>query len=143
MFLQWIHSFKSQRICQDPFEQFFGMQRQRGGVHENPNVVEFSTNTQALHVVNSFCHAPSRGNCRGGENPNVVEFSTNTQALHVVNSFCHAPSRGNCRGGVSEQDVLLRPLPKCSRFSFTTADGNPKNRVDVTSQTPPGNLNQF
>lgn len=61
-----VDSFLSQRICQDPLERFFGLQRQRGGVHENPNVVEFTTNTQALRVVNSFCHAPSRGNCRGG-----------------------------------------------------------------------------
>ena len=61
-----VDSFLSQRICQDPLERFFGLQRQRGGVHENPNVVEFTTNTQALRVVNSFCHAPYRGNCRSG-----------------------------------------------------------------------------
>ena len=97
-------------ICQDPLERFFGVQYRRGGVHENPN---------------------------------VVEFTTINQALRVVNSFCHAPSRGNCRGGVSEQDVLLRPLPKRSRFSSKTADGNQKNRIDVALQTPPGNLNQF
>eukprot|EP00731_Ephydatia_muelleri_P014320 Em0008g40a len=61
-----VDSFLSQRICQDPLERFFGLQRQRGGVHENPNVFEFTTNTQALRVVNSFCHAPYRGNCRSG-----------------------------------------------------------------------------
>ena len=40
-------SFLSQRICQDPLEQFFGCQRQRGGVHDNPNCSEFMKNTQA------------------------------------------------------------------------------------------------
>ena len=33
--------FLSERLCQDPLEQFFGCQRQRGGTHENPTVQEF------------------------------------------------------------------------------------------------------
>ncbi len=60
-----VKSFLSQRICQDPIENFFGCQRQRGGTHENPSVKEFVQNTQALRVVNSFCKGPARGNCRG------------------------------------------------------------------------------
>ena len=56
--------FLSNRICQDPLENFFGQQRQRGRVNENPNVSEFVKNTQALRVVNSSC-ATVRGNCRG------------------------------------------------------------------------------
>ncbi len=60
-----VQSFLSQRICQDPLENFFGCQRQRGGVHD-PNVEEFTKNTQALRVINSFCKGPARGNCRGG-----------------------------------------------------------------------------
>lgn len=35
-----VESFLSQWLCQDPLEQFFGLLRQRGGVHENPNEVE-------------------------------------------------------------------------------------------------------
>ena len=49
---------------QDPLERFFGLQRQRGGVHDNPNAMEFLKNTQALRVVNSVARAPTRGNCR-------------------------------------------------------------------------------
>lgn len=56
--------FLSNRICQDPLENFFGQQRQRGRVNENPNVSEFIKNTQALRVVNTDC-ATVRGNCRG------------------------------------------------------------------------------
>ena len=52
-------------ICQDPLENFFGCQRQRGGTSDNPNVQEFLTNTGALRVVNSFCRGPATGNCRG------------------------------------------------------------------------------
>ena len=61
-----VKSFLSQRICQDPLERFFGCQRQRGGVHDNPNVQEFTKNTQALRVINSMAKGPLKGNCRGG-----------------------------------------------------------------------------
>ena len=53
------------RICQDPLKKFFGQQRQRNRVKENSNVSEFIKNTQALHVVNEFCHGIKKGNCRG------------------------------------------------------------------------------
>lgn len=56
----------SGNLCQDPLENFFGCQRQRGGTSDNPSVQEYYQNTQALRVVNSFCRAPVRGNCRGG-----------------------------------------------------------------------------
>ena len=56
--------FLSNRICQDPLENFFGQQRQRGRVNENPNALEFLRNTQALRIVNVDCKTV-RGNCRG------------------------------------------------------------------------------
>ena len=62
-----VKSFLSQRICQDPLERFFGCQRQRGGVHDNPNVQEFCKNTQALRVMKSAWKGPAKGNCRGGQ----------------------------------------------------------------------------
>ncbi len=57
--------FLSKRLLQDLLERFFGTQRQRGRAHEDPSVKEFSQNTQALRVINSFCVDPVRGNCRG------------------------------------------------------------------------------
>lgn len=57
-------AFLSNNLCQDPLEQFFGCQRQRGGTSDNPNVLEFCHNSQALRVVDSFCRGPVRGNCR-------------------------------------------------------------------------------
>ena len=45
-----VNSFLSQRLCQDPLERFFGIQRQRGGVHDNPSAREFMKNTQVLRV---------------------------------------------------------------------------------------------
>ena len=59
--------FLSERLSQDPLEQFFGCQRQRGGTSENPNMAEFCKNTQALRVINSVCGDVSRGNCRGNK----------------------------------------------------------------------------
>ena len=56
--------FTSNRICQDPLENFFGHQRQRGGVNHNPTLQEFLCNTQALRVINNTCR-DVRGNCRG------------------------------------------------------------------------------
>ena len=55
--------FLSNRICQDPLENFFGQQRQRGKCSDNPNASEFLKNTQALRVINSTC-SMVRGNCR-------------------------------------------------------------------------------
>ncbi|KAL5503454.1 hypothetical protein EMCRGX_G010408 [Ephydatia muelleri] len=57
--------FLSNRVCQDPLENFFGQQRQRGRAHENPSVSEFIRNTQALRVISTTCNT-IRGNCRGG-----------------------------------------------------------------------------
>lgn len=62
-----IKSFLSEKISQDPLENFFGIQRQRGRVNENPNVREFCQNTQALRVIDSVCTNVSRGNTRGNK----------------------------------------------------------------------------
>ena len=59
--------FLSEHLCQDPLEKFFGCQRQRGRVNENPNVQSFCKNTQALRVIGSLTRnaVKDRGNCRG------------------------------------------------------------------------------
>ena len=55
--------FLGNRICQDPLENFFGQQRQRGRANGNPSS-EFLRNTQALCVVSNTCGTICR-NCRG------------------------------------------------------------------------------
>lgn len=67
--------FLSNRICQDPLENFFGQQRQRGRVNENPCVTEFMKNTQALRVINSTC-STIRGNCRGAKSDTLPDNTT-------------------------------------------------------------------
>ena len=55
----------SAHLNQDPLENYFDCQRQRGGCSDNPNVSQFYDNTQALRIVDSFCRGPIRGNSRG------------------------------------------------------------------------------
>ena len=61
----------SNKLCQDPIEKFFGMQRQRGRASENPNAQEFLKNTQALRVIHGVCRN-IKGNCRGSTSDNPL-----------------------------------------------------------------------
>ena len=63
-FIPGMKCFLSEWISQDPLENFFGVQRQRGRTGENPNVAQFCKNTQAIRLINSVC-ANVKGNCRG------------------------------------------------------------------------------
>ena len=56
--------FLSERISQDPIENYFGKQRARGGRNENPNLHQCVHNAAALRVQKSFALDPVRGNCR-------------------------------------------------------------------------------
>lgn len=62
----------SNSLCQNPLENFFGCQRQKGATNDNPTVQQFLDNTQTLRVVNSFCRGPVRGNCRQREMTLIV-----------------------------------------------------------------------
>ncbi len=75
-----LDAFLSQKICQDPLEKFFGCQRQRGRVHENPNVQDFIKNTQALRVVGN-CTDTVKGNCRGNKSREPLDLSKENQAF--------------------------------------------------------------
>ena len=66
-----VKAFLSEKLSQDPLEKFFGCQRQKGRVNENPTATQFYKNTQALRVVNSFCMPSVRGNCRGNKSRNI------------------------------------------------------------------------
>ena len=57
-----VKSFLSEHISQDPLEKYFGRQRQRGGVNENPNCQEFLQNNNALRMVNSITIETHKGN---------------------------------------------------------------------------------
>ena len=65
-----VKSFLSERISQDPLEQFFGRQRQRGGVNENPTCQQFIQNSSALRVVNSIKIDTHKGNTSSNEKDN-------------------------------------------------------------------------
>lgn len=75
--LPGVKVFLSEKLSQDPLEKFFGCQRQRGGVNDNPNAQQFFVNTQALRTINGICH-DVRGNCRGSKRPQSIDSEQNT-----------------------------------------------------------------
>ena len=90
--------FLSNRICQDPLENFFGQQHQRGRANGNPSSSEFVRNRQALRVISNTC-GTIRGNCRGdasidsdildsGPLPNVHVKIKHTR-MHTYNTHTH------------------------------------------------------
>ena len=62
-----------EKSSQDPLEQVFGCQKQRGRSSDNPSVKEFCKNTQALRAVNSLCTSVTKGNCRGKRRASMTE----------------------------------------------------------------------
>ena len=64
--------FLSERISQDPLEKYFGRQRQRGCVNENPTAAQFLKNDQALRVINSINIDTGAGNTRGTNCKQIV-----------------------------------------------------------------------
>ena len=82
--------FLSERLSQDPLEQFFGCQRQRGTTNENPNVAQFCKNTQALRVINGVCGNVSKSNCRG-----------NKTTIDRGKENCPLPKRRKCKPQIS------------------------------------------
>ena len=54
----------SERISQDPLENYFGKQRARCGRNENPSVVQCVQNARGIRMQVSTSLDPVRGNCR-------------------------------------------------------------------------------
>lgn len=54
----------SERISQDPLENYFGMQRCRGGRSDNPSLKECLQNAVAIRAQRSLELDRVRGNCR-------------------------------------------------------------------------------
>ena len=54
--------FLSERISQDPLENYFGRVRARGGQCENPTAKDCLESAQSLRVQGSFAMQPIRGN---------------------------------------------------------------------------------
>ena len=52
----------SEKISQDPLENYFGQQRARGGRNEHPNMQQCIHNAAALRVQKSFALNPVMGN---------------------------------------------------------------------------------
>ena len=53
----------SEKLSQDPLENYFGQQRARGGRCDNPTMSDCLHSAQSLRVQRSFALQPVRGNC--------------------------------------------------------------------------------
>lgn len=60
--------FLSERICQDPLENYFGQQRLRGGRCDNPTIKEALQNAVAVRAQHSIQLDSVQGNCRRKRN---------------------------------------------------------------------------
>ena len=87
--------FLSEKLCQDPLEKFFGCQRQRGRVNENPNVRDFCKNTQALRVINSFCRDPVKSNCRGNPSKHPLQLDKENMPLPKRSRSTNSHAKNN------------------------------------------------
>ena len=59
-----VSCFLSNRICQDPLEKYFGMQRQAGATNDNPTVLQFTKNNDTLRLIGNMWFEDAQGNCR-------------------------------------------------------------------------------
>lgn len=71
-----VNSFLSERIQQDPLEKYFGQQRQRGRVNDNPSFSQYLKNEQALRVVSSINLNVMMGNTRKTNSTSIKDIST-------------------------------------------------------------------
>ena len=55
----------SERFTQDPLEEYFSKQRQRGGCNDNPTLQEFNRNFLGLNVAGDDLIRIMTGNTRG------------------------------------------------------------------------------
>ncbi len=92
-----ITSFLSERISQDPLEKFFGWQRSRGGVNDNPNVAQFLKNNQALRVANSIDLDFVKGNCRGNNETSISSGKENCEPLKKRQRKTHKDKGAYCK----------------------------------------------
>ena len=53
----------SERLSQEPIENYFGQQRARGGRNENPSLQQCIQNAAAINLQKSQALGPVRGNC--------------------------------------------------------------------------------
>ena len=118
--------FLSQRISQDPLENFFGCQCQRGGTHDNPNVQEFQNNMQALRVINSFIKTPVKGNCRGSGDMDMESLESMSTPL---------PKRKRKRTTPPANSSIQQPLTTNSQVTQTTTSTNSQPSLTVATLT--------
>ena len=76
-----VEALLSEKLCQDPSEKFFGLQRQRGRVHGNPSAYEFLNNTEHIRMIGSICRDAVKGNCQGANTKRKLDIEKESVPL--------------------------------------------------------------
>ena len=66
----------SEKLSQDPLEEYFSKQRAKGGADENPTLESFNRNFLGLNVAEDELIRVVNGNTRGRQRE-IVKISTN------------------------------------------------------------------
>ena len=70
-----VRYFLSEKLSQDPLEEYFQKQRARGGCNENPGLPSVGGNFVALTVYTSDLVKSTRGNTRGTTRVDTSHFN--------------------------------------------------------------------
>ena len=73
--------FLSEKFTQDPLEEHFAKQRQRGGCSKNPNLYQFKKQEIFLNVMNSSLLTDLRGKSSTRINNATAADATDTRQL--------------------------------------------------------------
>ena len=68
--------FLSERLSQDPLEEYFSKQRARGGADENPTLEMFNRNMLGLNVAGDELIRVINGNTRGRDRE-IIQLDVN------------------------------------------------------------------
>jgi len=75
--LDGVQYFLSEKLSQDPLEEYFNKQRSRCGAHDNPTLDDASRNFLAIDVAGSTLVRSMTGNTRGAQRGQAPIFDIN------------------------------------------------------------------
>ena len=114
--LQGVKSFLSEHISQDPLEKFFGMQRQRGRAHENPN-----TRVSQEHTGSQSDKWNMHGHCQRKLQGQETEFPHDTRRTGERKSTTQEEKKVTEWKGLYfiRLDMILHLLVSCLYISIS------------------------
>lgn len=73
----------TQKLCQDPLENFFAVMRQKGGCSDNPTAQQFASTFKSA-CINKLLRPTGTGNCEADTNSTLVKFSSRRRSVRAI-----------------------------------------------------------